>query len=493
MDLLYVIVFLILLLTINSILSPIVVKEYFAVNDALNINVFTRLGRNFTFPYFGKTPFTASQRAILETKVLSNPIGKCALIGNTRGPLNDSFSIVHEDSIFYTLKKSCFSMNITGYRFRNDGKSLILSVAINNKENIENVTKFLLLNPLFVEFSVGTNMSFAYILHNQSRQFLFMNSKTRLRGYKTNTKAKFFDLEFAVAVPYKHNLCDRAFDYKRFSPSQGPLTEKNMQNIKDGLIHIWVYYLDENGNNFQKTGRELIVPRNKQSSMVIFDTNYKSLAGDPYKIDIYEFMNNYAIMYHNLITPVLTFSFDFSIPREEVVHVNILSCDMDTTYRSCWHNIMAIDLHGNAKGYILVVVVDTGSKCGYSGYGHPKLVIPLPFLSPNTVMNATLTIGVNQKHMYIQWTDINTGDIGKKCVYAKSIQPYVNTPFNVCNYFNPDTKRNTTVMNRIFSSKKLNPRPPLGNTTLKWNEKYVKRVNSVSFGYKNFNHLYAEK
>jgi hypothetical protein len=503
MDLVYVIIFLIVLLTINSFLSPTVAKELFTVDDSLPLLAFRRWGRNLVFPYHGSnTVFTASQRAIIDSSLTSTPNGKCGVSTIYGRQLNDSFAIIHEDGIFYTLKKSCIALNMVRYRFENNGNTLVLSLALDTKENIENLSRFLLTDPLFVEFSFGPFVSLAYI-PNTGRQFTFSNALNYNLPNVFNTDQT-IDIRFDVAVHYNQGDCDRAFNYRSYSPNQYFVTEQKMRSIGDGLIHMWVYYTDELATNFQKTGRDLppfAIQPYGPNRMTLFDKDFKNLANDPYQVERYEFMNMFAVMYHNYLTPVLTFTFNMVCDTDMRAWVNwgsfqLIKAYVDTNYMGgnspCANNIMQITLTGQSDYFELALTVGDNGDCGYNTYFAPPVFLKLPYLSPNTELSVTVTIGHNQKHMYVQWTDINSGDIGKKFAYAKASQPFGNSPFDACQYMDPDRYRETNHMTRLFSSKNFGNRFPLGSAYVEWDRSFVRNEISASLGYKNYNKTYAK-
>lgn len=509
MKLIIVIVLLLLLISLNAIMGSKVLKEKFGVEEALDLYALKRCGRNLSFPYFSTSNLTASQRALTDTSISTNPLGKCGLTDVAKNISNDSFAIVQEEGIFYTLKKTCMALKIMNYRM--DGSKIFLDFSIDSKEDIKNLTKYLLLNPLFVEFTFGNIISIPYFPYVGTAtrdpltgrifpSIVFMNNKTKLPGYLTNTDKSYITLEFSVLVPPQYQACDKAFNYHDLSPNQQEISQSMFNNLSNNVLNMWVYYLEDKGINFQQTGKELLV-NNSKNNVLLFDKNYKNYYNDPTQIHKYEFMNNIAIMYHNYITPVLTFSFDICIDvnnRPNPGNWNgLIKSFVDNGYIGGWHpncnnNIFAAEFFTMDSGYLVTFLVADEGNCGYDTYLAPPLFLYLPYLSSNTVINVTLTIGPNQKHVYAQWTDINSGDIGKKIAYGKSIRYLSDVPFNVCDNFDDNAKRDINNFTRIFASKRTKPRKSLENTYVSWNDKYVKKLKSVSLGYKNFNNLFAD-
>jgi hypothetical protein len=154
---------------------------------------------------------------------------------------------------------------------------------------------------------------------------------------------------------------------------------------------------------------------------------------------------------------------------------------------------MQVTLQGNDENFVLSATVGDNGDCGYQTRFAPPLKLTLPYLSPNTEMTITLTIGTNQKHMYVQWMDINSGDLGKRFAYGKSSRCFTSFPNNACNSFDENQIRDTNNLTRMFASKNMGRRPALSNTYLTWDRTFVKKINSLSFGYQNFNKVYARQ
>lgn len=508
----YIIIFLIVLLILNSYLSPIIVKEYFANNDALPITVFNGMGRKLVFPYFGgKSIYTASQRALVDTNLIqSTPSGKCILtsIGN---PLNPSFSTVHEDSLFYTLKKSCMGLNLQGYEMHNRGKTIFMWFSNKTTVDKTNFAKFILVNPLFVEFSINGKLSAAYTVNTNN--YLYSTSKE----IKNRNRFGRCIHDECIAMRFDRTTnpnvsCDqnKAFDYKidTEKPTNKLLTYNDLKTVqgnvflRDGIVNMWVYYLDGLSSNFQSVGRNFPITNSQNTEIILFDTTYKDNLNDPYQVDLYEFMNNIALMYYNFIVPVFTISFDVSITsdmfndrniRGNSPH-NLIVCKMQNGYggnTSCQNNIFAVRLmiyRNNPKYYSLMFGTGDGKDCGINSSKSPPNIIQIPWLTPNNTVRITATFGPNQKHVVATWMDIAKGDLGRKMVYKKSIKNYKEPIQDPCGYNSWDVS-DTNNLTRLFSSKKINPRPALANIVLNSNNKFVRSINSFTLGYVNFARL----
>ena len=517
-----VIIFLIVLLIINSYVSPIVVKEYFEQgNDSLALNIMNDYGRNIVFPYFGsRNILTATQRAVIDTTSLKTvPGGKCMLSQN-QGVLNPSFAIVHEDSLFYTLSKSCIALKLQGYELIDGTNSFYMWFSNKTPLDRDNFAKFILSNPLFVEFSINNNLSVAYTIDTGGFIFSTATDIKHYNQYGKCTNNECIALKF-TRTSDQNLACDQntAFNYKYFSPSQKLVLESDLKSIqqnaflRDGLVNMWVYYLDELSSNFQSTGRSLPIsnPRisTQHNSITVFDTGFKRWATNPYEVDMYEFMNNIALMYYNFIIPVITISFDISITIDMFNDnnvkgnspYNLIVCTMNNGYggtNSCQNNLFAIQLAinpSNSSTYSLYLLSGDGNDCGFNAPKSRNLNIVLPWLSNNNIIKITATFGPNQKHIFASWKDINSGDIGKKMLYAKHIDNYRNPAENPCGYRSIDMS-NTNNATRLFASKTLNPRPALQNINLTCPNnprQFVQAINEVTLGYVNLNQYYDKQ
>lgn len=495
------------------------------MNDSLPLKVLNICGRELIFPYYGNNNrFTAAQRALLDTSLSTTPFGTCAFttLGDLNNSINESFSIVSENSIFYTLKKTCMALNLLHYRFDNNGDTIICAFALNTLQDIENVSRFLLVNPLFVEMSFRDMSTYAYILtptkpdSTHGNSLYFSNALSiPFNNYHSHTGTQFIFLRFDRAVALDSGKCDNAFNYKDLSPLQIQVTANNLDSIvsnnNGGSLNLWVYYLDDLCTNFQKTGRDLPVVFTNSGKMIIFDTNYKNMSKNPFKLAEYEFMNNIALMYYNLVIPIFNFTFDIELTMDMYDRVNdnkynLMRCYMDNDYMTgpdqCKNNVFAIDLDpnpfNNSSLFMLSIVVGDRNGCGYTTQKAPILNLQLPYLTPGNKIRISVVMGPNQKYAYAQWNDINSGDLGKNIAYAKIISCFNNPPFDVCSYESNigDRLREINDFTRIFSSKQINPRSDLKNIYLSYNESgynFVTNILSFGLGYKNFNNNFAGK
>jgi hypothetical protein len=512
MNPIYVIFFLVLLIALVAILVPLVRKyrkEHYENNqDTLSINFLQPLGRNISFTQFGSEPIIISQRAMIDNSINTNPNGKCF---NPLGalPSNDAYATVQEGSLNYTLKKTCMALNFKKYSLENNGNTVTFVFDSSNSENVSNLAKFLLINPLFVEFSFDKSsqaLSCAYIPSPAKTGNDVFDNTYFSNAFVVGTNNT-LTIKFHRALPIASGRCDKAMDYNTLlNPAQGKgvtVTANLLNSISNSIINLWAYYLDDTSDGFQKVGRSLPLPRiiGKGYSIQIYDKDYNKY-NDPFKIETKEFMNNLSIMYNNYITPVLTFSFDIVISQKTRATTpntfqQLLWCYVNNNYiggtvPDCRpNNIMGVGFYPSKKDYYdLVVAIGDDKDCGEKSVYSPPIKVSLPYLSDNTPISIVVTLGPNQKHLYAQWLDVNSGDLGKKFVYAKTQYNYVQPPSDVCKYWDGSIVSNANNMTRMFS-KKMTPRPSLENAYLEWNTLYVLRINDITHGYVNFNKYYS--
>ena len=504
-QLVYVIAFLVVLLVLNSVLSPRV-SEHFALDEtSIPINILRFTGRNLKFNYFGNyKQFTAGQRAQIDLSLATIPYGKCPA---SNSQLNESFSVVSENGVYYTLKKSCISLPMSSYKYDAMNSTYIVQIPIDTPQKVDSFAKFILVNPLFVEFTYGVVTSVAYIPQVYrdvfgDRGFYFTNYVDGTDYWKRMFNPKTIEVRFRLATMYDKGTCDTLFDYKNNARSQVPLTEEDMAlNQHDGCINMWVYYLDELTSNFQNTGRSLQIDPTAKGQITVFTPDFKNWSANPYKLNSYQFMNNINQMYLGFIIPVLTFSFDLVMTADvrysNYAYFQLMKCYVDNGYYGgngeCNNNVMSVGVNTFDNGWNLTVTVGDGGDCGNQTWYSPVMALWLPWMNVGTVVSVTVVLGPNQKHGYAEWKDVNGGDIGKKFAYAKSVQNFLQPPYDSCQAYDDTAMRETNNFTKMFASKNFpdGQRPRLGPMQLIWQPNYVKKITSIKVGYENFNYQYG--
>lgn len=501
----YVIVFLLLLLTLNVLITPIAVKETFAVQDfPLDLNILKRQGRNLQFPYFGsKNTFTASQRASFDPTVSSTKYGLCVSADNTYAPsLDDTWSILYENGVYYKLKKSCFALAIRSYSFTNRN-TLVVTFNMDTPENVENVVRFFLLNPLFVEFNIGTFSSVAYTVrppYSEKDTFFItnvMDPKALISGIGWPINKK-IDVTFDM-VPF-NSPCDNAFNYANYKQSARPVTTSLLNSIKDNSLNLSVHYTDDLRGSFQSVGLQYPIIPLSTNKMTVFDINYERFASDNLRLGAYEFMKNIAVMFNNNVTPVLTFSFDISINKNMsnalLMPNTVLKFYMENGWNQgsrladCVSNMLAVTVQAAPDCFYMLLSTGNNNDCGFSST--PAFVV-LPFVTPNTIFSVTMTVTPNQKIIYAEWSDVNAGDAGKKISYTKTDTRFAGPDADVCATIDSQLINNTNNMTRMFTSKSTTQSKRianLANITMEWNPSYVSTINELRLGHANYYNRY---
>lgn len=503
----------ILCVTIYSLISvehfaDVVVSKPIST-DKLPLNIIKFTGRDISFPYYGENSmFTASQRALADTSVSTNPTGKCYQKTPPSGILDPSYAIVMENNIYYILKKTCMSLNIKKISIANNG-SIIIEFVRESGIDIENLTKFLLVNPLFVEFTSENFVSVAYILHTPR-----ITANTSIITINNNSHNVPLELQFDLAIPSKRT-CDSAFDYLSRSTNQLPVTQNDIKNGNIGSnlsVNMLVYYLDNMNISFQKIGLDFPTPiQLNKTSLVLFDKRYETLSKNPNKIKLYEFMKTIGIKYKLNEIPILTYSFDVLINKPKTdqnmkggvaltstkygigSYYQLLRIYMDNNYQGgrdpCNNNMMIATLTLFDNVFSILVGVGSGDDCGFVNSESPPASITLPYVNDNTTLNVTVTIGPKQKYIYVQWYDLNSG---KKCAFTSTTKYLTNLPLNACVEYDDSLLREANNMTRMFASTNSNfKKPSLENINLVANTDFISKINEIYFGYPNFNNLYA--
>lgn len=477
----YVAIFLIALMVINAYLSPIVIKELFLNDDQMKLISLNKLsstsnntgicGRNLVFPHFKDATILASERAMPDSSITSNPIGTCRF----NKDINDSYSIIYENGLFYNLKSACIKLNLNDIAVFNSGTEVILDVKGDNAKLLY------LLNPLWVEFIPSSDRTtLAYTLKHT----------TPLYTNQTATQKMYFN----CLVSYNKGASDNLFNYKKLSPTQTELNQQDVSTCKSsGNINIKVYYLDDLSANFQSIGRSLslenlnLLATNNNSIYKIFDVKYDKILNQVRQKEIYEFMNNINLMYKNFTTPV--FTFDFSIITNPIKKTEqIMHCYMDNDvgeYNACKildnspkkvNNICMFTLTPNQTGSILKCFTGTtNGDCGsdesilISKEDTPILELNLPLMSNDVRITIMATITPYNRILYAEWNDIYNKDSKKQCGFVSN---------QSCN-----KRVSQNALYNLFAER--TNRAQINNIYINCNENIVSKVNGVYLGYKN--------
>lgn len=425
-------------------------------NEILHIKPLQKFGRFLEFPYYANnSSYMVSERAIIDNIGLQSiPLGSCTIL--SKNAPNQSFAIVKERNLFYILKKSCMALQIKSYIINSN--NIEITFMLNNNVNMLNFIHFILVQPLYVEFSFNTNMTTAYTI--DLKNINFTNSNSLINNNNANiTNSKEIILKFQP-------ISD-------ISPSQDELTDKNLDAClrKDTLLNIWVYYIQEITTNFQALGRTLTINSNKAST-IIYNSQY-----DKHQDNIieYEFMKNISLMYYNFNYPPFTVSFILNISNKNYTSLmqtqDILFCSMGFSDDICKNRLFSIDGTIDAYDYTLCKLNFTTPY--YSNYNcdlSQVCSINIPVVSNNTNIIVIATFDKNQINVFAKWQDVLNRDKQQQILYGTN-KKY-------------DAQNN---ISKIFENNEN--RPTLDNIQLVCNNNYIVKINSIQLGYINFNNL----
>ena len=472
-------------------------EHFYIDNTPVPMTIYKFTGRDLIFPYLGESTLTAADRAMYDNTIFTIPEGKCPF--TNKKEIDDNFAIVKENGVFYTLKKTCMALTMLNYKFDNTEQILTISFPLDS-DNIINMTKFLLINPLFVEISQGMHTSIAYIPQPfkskyTEKGFYFTNSVGYNDKWKTSFYPSTMKIRFRVAVPFNKGSCDTTFNYASYENNKYQLSKEHLESIKrTKLLNMWVYYLDDLSSSFQTTNRFLPIDPISLGRLELFNKNFKDMASNADKITTFNFMNTIFNMYNTFTVPVLSLSFDFSMKQSiqnNSEKIQLLKSWVSNGFYGGWtpcnNNVFQISAEPHEDFLELQFSIGDGTDCGYKTWFAPPALLYLPWLTNGTIVNITAIFGINQKHIFAQWKDIDKGDTGKKFAYAKSQQNFLEPPFDTCTLYDETIHREINNFTKIFGSQKFTPetRPKLENIYLTWNKNLITEITNVSLGYEN--------
>lgn len=486
-----------------------------------NIPSLTYCGRNMSFANFTSQNL-ASQRAISGTNYTQNiTSGTCIIPGSNQNSANyETYSIIKDNYIFYSLKRGCL-----GFYYRNittDNDRATITFDTSKEVNKRAFMYLMLLNPLFVEFNFNleeSSVAYFPVFHisaissntnsrTYDKTYLYSTYETTLISRYAQQSPVYSNpsITFEVVLPEskKASAYEATFDYftslnpyKRIQDLKTKLTDND---IDKNYVNMNIYFLDHNiPSSYQNVGKILKHPQNgnlmdysilvnqtsKPRNLVVFTTDYnnKYSQNTQYK-EIYEFNNNINVFFKNNVQPVFTVSIDFEIPIANKIGENIaitrmymdnnygnysscprLNKDIDGSKKN--NNMFMIALEFNESvsdntGVNIVVALGKKESCNYDDTTNVKL--PVPYLV-NKKIRCLFTISPNEIIVMAMWKDADF--VTKQISLARR---------TIC------TTTNLALAN-MFT---VNPNPaPINNIIMNCNEDYVTSVNEIMLGYKN--------
>jgi len=517
-----IIIILLIILIINSLFAP-QIREHFDIssNDQQALKSINICGRNLVFPYFSKNVLPASHRALVDNSVVqTTPHGLCRIdVTNTNNELNESYSIVQENSLFYNFKKVCLGFRIKDIYYDSELDTVFVTFLKERDTDIDNLGSFILLNPLYIEFAVDAS-------HDTSGYRIAYEQFHANKNLNTNERTwKFSNLytgSNTLKIPFKSisnknsESVDRLFNYKDLSPNQKLLSNADINYLKtissssdSRVLNMKVYFIDKLVSSFQNIGRTLYLDYDKSTKTngkaIIFDKTYQKTYGtDQAK---YEFMNNIALMYSSYVYPIMTFDFDINVTKENLNGNKQMLCKvyMDNSlgiYGSCMNindnsgggnnnNIFAVSFEPdtasggpNISSYYMNVFIGQDGNCNNGN----RLSIQLPYLRENNNIQITLTVSPNEQLVLARWKDSQSNDVLKKYIYGKKNDCGDNPSYNPANIIDPNTKQEARVNNNLYKLFVQNigeSRIPLANIEMAYDKTYMKNIKTCTLGYVN--------
>lgn len=522
--LLFLIGVLIIIVSFGVILNLKPSQEKFESEQALPS--MSKCGREIVFPNFSSLNL-ASQRAAHDSEITRNiSNGNCNMPLNNEGKKGaDTYSVIKDNYIFYSLKRACIGMQYKSIEVNGNR----IAITFDTKKDKNTVMYFMLLNPLFVEFSFNstkTTVAYYPILHNNinelssdprqsAKEFRYSNYNkpitTKYEAYSAGENPKIY---FDVVLPREQKGFDGHFNY--YTADSPYVYINDMQYPASGVINLQLYFLDDNiPTSYQNVGKMLVHPQggnlmnfpdlfenynNNKTDLLIFRKDYvaKFSQSSTYK-DIYEFNNNINVFYKNFIQPVFTLSMDILVTdinirgRQQNTNNVIARMYMDNDFgkynRSTCNNVtkelgnvnnnnifmLVLELGDNShNGYNLALVLGRDSSCNYNIPFNDKSNVKaaLPFLTSTQHIRVVITLSPNEKIITAFWKD-PTDNFNTKVSISRST--YCNEDLN---------------LHRLFKQK---PRQvAIGNIKMNVDNDVITKVNYVALGYKNLATEYSK-
>lgn len=515
-----IIIILLIILIINSFFAP-QIREHFEISggDQQALKTINLCGRNIVFPYFSRNNLPASQRALHDNSIMQTiPVGLCRIdVTNTDNKLNESYSIVQENSLFYNFKKTCLGFRIVNISHDQTTDTVFVTFLKQRDTDISNLTTFFLLNPLYIEFAVDAEHDTSGYRIAYEQLFANMNLNANNRTWRFSNiqnQSQSLKIPFKSISNANAGSVDKLFNYKDLSPNQKLLSMNDITNLNkrpnnsdSPVLNMKVYYLDKLVSSFQNIGRTLYLDYDKSNSnkgkAIIFDKKYQQV----YETDQakYEFMNNIALMYSSYVYPVMTFDFDINVTRNNLNGNKKMLCKvyMDNNlgiYGNCYNitdntgggnnnNIFAASFEPESDSqshtnYYMNVFIGQDGNCNSGN----KLSILLPYLGENNNIQITLTVSPNEQLILARWKDSQSNDVVKKYIYGKKNDCGDNPSYDPANIVAPSTRQEAKVNNnfyKLFVQNIGESRSPLGNIEMTYDKIYMKNIKTCILGYVN--------
>lgn len=257
--------------------------------------------RELVFPNMNQNDFLASSRSLPSATIADS--GNCNIV-QTNKQLGDSYSIVHENYMYYSLRRVCILLSFANITYGSGG-IVTIHVDCSTPQKAEQLAKFILLNPVFTEFTIASDKtSIAYFPVYQSN----FNAIDNLQSFNAKevsvtpfpimlvpiTNQKFFNYNTQAV---------RNLDLRTLLGSQKPAS------LSANVFHL--DYLEASAANIRQT-LDLTYDASRGVAN-IFQKNFEGMAGSS-QTKQYQFFKN-IYMYHKYqAAPIFTFKLTMSVP-----------------------------------------------------------------------------------------------------------------------------------------------------------------------------------
>lgn len=450
-------------------------------------------GRNIVFPYFNSVPYLASERAVKDTSAVVSNAGSCRIVYKPPA-VNDSYAIVQENRMFYSLKYTCLQLQYRNWRVDEVSGSVTVTFLI---KSIVDLAHILRLNAIFIECDAGSLQS--------SVAYCITNPEISLSSVTT------FPVDLHLTLRMVPGTNDSLFDYSKVDATYVPLEQvlATQYARTSHVLNVRVFYMEEIQDSYQSIGRRTqLMYRPDEGRSIVFDKGYAEFAST--NVPMYEFCNNLAIWWRNFVAPVFTFSFELCVNISEAerlrgvsVVVNKVYMDNDLgLYVDGAHlgdntgrqkrsseanrvklgqslnsdNVCAVIIRGDSaplpQHYDLMVTTGSYSSIGINNEDLCNVHLQLPYLTvgSSTSMTVQLTVTPSEKIVYVEW--IGAASRQREFAFARR------------NCSGMNAGRNN--LSRLFTEKPREASNTLENIVMDYDTAYVSGVNYAKMGYQNF-------
>jgi hypothetical protein len=278
-------------------------KEGFATDDPslapaqiLGVNN-SYCKRELVFPNMNQNNFLASSRSLKAANVPES--GTCNIVPSSP-QLNDSYSIVHENYMYYSLRRACLLFSFSNITFVSNG---IVNIQLDRStpEKAEQLAKFILLNPVFIEFTVTSDKtSIAYFPVYQS-------------SYNSVDNLQSFNAKEVSSTPFTILLVPIT-NQKFFQYGSQSTLKKLLGSVQPTSLSGNVFFLDYLEGSAHNIRTELPLTYDAtRGKTTLFRKDFESLAQTP-QTRQYQFYKN-VYMYHKYqAAPIFTFKLTAAVP-----------------------------------------------------------------------------------------------------------------------------------------------------------------------------------